>query len=60
MNEKTARLIRKYAEDTQANERELKRRWTEMSQAERFAFRREMSAQVGGGEASEAAAEDED
>jgi hypothetical protein len=47
VNEKTARLIRKYAEGTDANERELKRRWNEMSQQERFAFRQEMAAKVG-------------
>lgn len=48
MNEKTARLIRKYAENTEANERDLKRRWNEMSQEERFAFRQEMTAKVVG------------
>jgi len=47
MNEKTARLIRKYAEGAQANERELKRRWNDMTQSERFAFRREMAESVG-------------
>lgn len=47
MNEKTAKLIRKYAQGTETNERELKRRWNEMSQKERAAFRLEMAAKVG-------------
>jgi hypothetical protein len=47
VNEKTARLIRKFAEGTDAPEREIKRRWNEMSQQERFAFRQEMAAKVG-------------
>lgn len=53
MNEKTARLIRKYAEKTESNERSLKRRWNDMTQGERFAFRQEMAAKVGseGGDA---------
>lgn len=57
MNEKTARLIRKYAENTESNERELKRRWNEMSQEERFAFRQEMTAKVGGEAEAEAEAD---
>ena len=54
MNEKTARLIRKYAENTESNERDLKRRWNDMSQEERFAFRQEMAAKVGGQAAADA------
>ncbi|NJK88960.1 MAG: hypothetical protein HC923_05830 [Myxococcales bacterium] len=48
MNEKTARLIRKFAENTQQNERALKTKWNEMSQDERYAFRQEMQAKVEG------------
>ncbi len=47
MNEKTAKLIRKYAEGTEESERALKQRWNEMSQDERHAFRQEMQAKVG-------------
>lgn len=56
MNEKTAKLIRRYAESTGENERELKRRWNDMDQKARFAFRQEMTEKSAG--KAPAAAED--
>lgn len=59
MNEKTAKLIRKFAEKSGENERDIKRRWNTMNQDQRFQFRQQMQAQVGiqEAEASESAAE---
>lgn len=39
MNEKTAKLLRKYAAATEANLNDLKRRWYDMDQFERRRFR---------------------
>jgi len=57
MNEKTAKLIRRYADATGENERDLKRRWNDLDQKARFAFRQEMQSKTEGAPADEAAAE---
>lgn len=46
MNEKTAKLIRKYARTTEANLNDLKRQWNAMDQFERRDFRGRMQAAV--------------
>lgn len=46
MNEKTARLLRRYAEATDGNLNELKRQWNAMDQFERRDFRVQMQATV--------------
>lgn len=46
MNEKTAKLLRKYAATTDAELNGLKRRWNDMNHVERRAFRLEMRAAV--------------
>jgi hypothetical protein len=48
MNEKTAKLIRRYADTTGENERDLKRHWNDLDQKARFAFRQEMQSKIGG------------
>ncbi|HJL42328.1 MAG TPA: hypothetical protein RMG48_13590 [Myxococcales bacterium LLY-WYZ-16_1] len=58
MNEKTAKLIRKFAEKSGENERDIKRRWNVMNQDQRHQFRLQMKEQVGleaaaGGDAEE-------
>jgi hypothetical protein len=58
MNEKTAKLIRHYAAATGENERELKRRWNDLDQKGRFAFRQEMSAKAYGAEEEAAGSEE--
>ncbi len=46
MNEKTAKLLRKYTAATKANLNDLKRKWYAMNQFERRDFRVEMVAAV--------------
>jgi hypothetical protein len=46
VNEKTAKLIRKYAKATEANLNDLKRQWYAMDQFERRAFRVRMRSAV--------------
>lgn len=55
MNEKTAKLLRKYASATDANLNDLKRQWNDMNQFERRDFRiRMLTAVETGGSADEA------
>ncbi|MEM1024336.1 MAG: hypothetical protein AAGD10_11485 [Myxococcota bacterium] len=56
MNEKTAKLIRRYADATGENERDIKRRWNDLDQKARHAFRQEMQSKSGA-KSEEAAAE---
>lgn len=47
MNEKTAKLIRKFADRSGENERDIKRRWNVMNAEQRHVFRLQMQEQVG-------------
>lgn len=55
MNEKTAKLIRKYAQATDANLNDLKRQWNDMDQYERRDFRVRMQTAVDAAPAADAA-----
>ena len=46
MNEKTAKILRKYASASGIGINDLKRKWNDMDQYERRDFRREMQAKV--------------
>ena len=46
MNNKTAKLISKFASHTEEDKKALKRRWMEMSQDARRRFRRQMQVTV--------------
>ena len=48
MNDKTAKLIRKYAGRTDEDKKVLMRRWEQMTQKERAQFRRRMQKVVEG------------
>lgn len=47
MNEKTAKLLRKYAKATEADLNQLKRQWNDMNQFERRDFRVQLVAELG-------------
>ncbi len=46
MNDKTAKLIRKYANRTEEDQRALTRRWLEMTQDQRRRFRQRMLVRI--------------
>lgn len=50
MNDKTAKLIRRYAGRTDGDAKAIKRKWNAMSQEERRRFRKRMESTMASGD----------